>query len=200
MSTAASSRSAATARRITIEPGGQIELSGEQCETIHCAHREFTQHVAAVDRNRPSDRRDGPRPRDAAGQPHRRNRTAAEGPLPHHVSVHGAQGTPRPAHDEADRRRPGQSRLQRRGRRDPQAAREHGDRSAALRDLRQFADCDGALNGFQSFRGHIWTDTDATAAASRLSSFARTPASRITPSTRSTCRCTSSSATTTTSI
>src|SRR3981081_1081987 len=30
---------------ITIEPGGQIELSGEQCETIHCAHHEFTQHI-----------------------------------------------------------------------------------------------------------------------------------------------------------
>src|SRR5947209_1969382 len=30
---------------ITIEPGGQIELSGEQCETIHCAHREFTRHI-----------------------------------------------------------------------------------------------------------------------------------------------------------
>jgi glutamate--cysteine ligase len=30
---------------ITIEPGGQIELSGEQCETIHCAHKEFTEHA-----------------------------------------------------------------------------------------------------------------------------------------------------------
>jgi glutamate--cysteine ligase len=30
---------------ITIEPGGQIELSGEQCETIHCAHQEFTTHI-----------------------------------------------------------------------------------------------------------------------------------------------------------
>src|SRR5271165_82156 len=30
---------------ITIEPGGQIELSGEQCETIHCAHAEFTEHI-----------------------------------------------------------------------------------------------------------------------------------------------------------
>ena len=30
---------------ITIEPGGQIELSGEQCETIHCAHLEFTRHA-----------------------------------------------------------------------------------------------------------------------------------------------------------
>jgi glutamate--cysteine ligase len=30
---------------ITLEPGGQVELSGEQCETIHCAHREFTNHI-----------------------------------------------------------------------------------------------------------------------------------------------------------
>ena len=30
---------------ITIEPGGQVELSGEQCETIHCAYREFTNHI-----------------------------------------------------------------------------------------------------------------------------------------------------------
>ena len=26
-------------------PGAQIELSGEQCETIHFAHREFTRHI-----------------------------------------------------------------------------------------------------------------------------------------------------------
>ena len=31
--------------RITLEPGGQIELSGEQCETIHCAREEFATHV-----------------------------------------------------------------------------------------------------------------------------------------------------------
>jgi glutamate--cysteine ligase len=30
---------------ITIEPGGQIELSGEQCETIHCTYAEFTEHI-----------------------------------------------------------------------------------------------------------------------------------------------------------
>src|SRR5580698_740728 len=30
---------------ITIEPGGQVELSGEQCENIHCAYREFTNHI-----------------------------------------------------------------------------------------------------------------------------------------------------------
>jgi len=30
---------------ITVEPGGQIELSGEQCDNIHCAHREFSRHI-----------------------------------------------------------------------------------------------------------------------------------------------------------
>jgi glutamate--cysteine ligase len=31
--------------QITLEPGGQIELSGEPCETIHCTYAEFTQHI-----------------------------------------------------------------------------------------------------------------------------------------------------------
>lgn len=31
--------------QITLEPGGQIELSGEPCESIHCTHAEFTQHI-----------------------------------------------------------------------------------------------------------------------------------------------------------
>ena len=31
--------------QIHLEPGGQIELSGEPCESIHCTHAEFTQHI-----------------------------------------------------------------------------------------------------------------------------------------------------------
>lgn len=31
--------------QITLEPGGQIELSGEPCDSIHCTHAEFTQHI-----------------------------------------------------------------------------------------------------------------------------------------------------------
>ena len=31
--------------QITLEPGGQIELSGEPCESIHCSRAEFTQHI-----------------------------------------------------------------------------------------------------------------------------------------------------------
>ncbi|MGH7830678.1 MAG: glutamate--cysteine ligase [Candidatus Binatia bacterium] len=31
--------------QVTLEPGGQIELSGEPCENIHCTHAEFTRHI-----------------------------------------------------------------------------------------------------------------------------------------------------------
>jgi glutamate--cysteine ligase len=33
---------------ITVEPGGQLELSGEQCESIHCAHRELMEHIREI--------------------------------------------------------------------------------------------------------------------------------------------------------
>src|SRR5215470_7276257 len=33
---------------ITLEPGGQLELSGQQCESIHCAQREFAEHVTQI--------------------------------------------------------------------------------------------------------------------------------------------------------
>ena len=54
---------------ITIEPGGQVELSGEQCETIHCAYREFTNHAQQLLELGHRSRRHRPGPRDAAGQP-----------------------------------------------------------------------------------------------------------------------------------
>lgn len=31
--------------QVNLEPGGQIELSGEPCESIHCTHAEFTRHI-----------------------------------------------------------------------------------------------------------------------------------------------------------
>src|SRR5438477_9854755 len=33
---------------ITLEPGGQLELSGEQCPTIHCTQKELATHVREV--------------------------------------------------------------------------------------------------------------------------------------------------------
>jgi glutamate--cysteine ligase len=36
------------AANITVEPGGQLELSGEQCSSIHCANQELLQHINEV--------------------------------------------------------------------------------------------------------------------------------------------------------
>ncbi len=33
---------------VTLEPGGQLELSGEQCPTIHCASQEFRRHTEQI--------------------------------------------------------------------------------------------------------------------------------------------------------
>src|SRR5439155_6346311 len=33
---------------VTLEPGGQLELSGQQCESVHCAEREFAEHVQQI--------------------------------------------------------------------------------------------------------------------------------------------------------
>jgi glutamate--cysteine ligase len=33
---------------ITLEPGGQVEMSGKQCETLHEAHEEFVDHCARL--------------------------------------------------------------------------------------------------------------------------------------------------------
>ena len=43
-------RRAAAARKaaITLEPGGQLELSGELCESVHCAQREFAEHIDQI--------------------------------------------------------------------------------------------------------------------------------------------------------
>ncbi len=33
---------------ITLEPGGQLELSGEICDSVHCAQAEFAQHIDEI--------------------------------------------------------------------------------------------------------------------------------------------------------
>ena len=91
-----------------------------------------------------------------------------------------------------------------------QANLDYSDEADAMRKLRvsmglvpllyaMFANsplCDGGLNGYQSFRGHIWTDTDPDrCGSSGIRVPRRRRASRITSSTRSTCRCISSFAT-----
>ena len=33
---------------ITLEPGGQLELSGEVCDSVHCAQAEFARHIDEI--------------------------------------------------------------------------------------------------------------------------------------------------------
>ena len=146
--------------RVTIEPGAQIELSGEQCESIHCAHREFSQHVAEL----------------------------IDVGHSHDAVLVGLGMTPVSRIDEIEllpKHRyhimyPYMARKGRLGQRmmkqtaGVQANLDYSSEADAMRKFRvamgivpllyaMFANsplADGGLNSHQSFRGHIWTDTD----------------------------------------
>src|SRR5579859_168844 len=145
---------------ITIEPGGQMEPSGEQCETIHCADSEFTRHIEQLIE------------------------------VGHEIgaAILGLGMQPVSRIDEIellpkDRYRimyPYMARKGRLGQRmmkqtaGVQANLDYSDEADAMRKLRLsfaltpilyaiFANsplCDGDLNGYLTFRAHIWTDTD----------------------------------------
>src|SRR5882757_1379822 len=145
---------------ITIEPGGQIELSGEQCDTIHCAHHEFAEHVNQV--------------------------VEVTGKIGATVLALGMQPVSRIEQIEllpkaryhimypymARKGRLGQRMMKQTA--GVQANLDYSDERDAMRKLRVsmgivpilyaiFANSplsDGGLNGYHSFRGHIWTDTD----------------------------------------
>ncbi len=146
--------------RVTIEPGAQIELSGEQCESIHCAHKEFSQHVAEL----------------------------IDVGHSHDAVLLGLGMTPISRIDEIEllpKHRyhimyPYMGRKGRLGQRmmkqtaGVQANLDYSSEADAMRKFRvtmgvvpliyaMFANsplADGGLNGYQAFRGHIWTDTD----------------------------------------
>jgi glutamate--cysteine ligase len=146
--------------RITVEPGGQVELSGEQCESIHCTQREFALHARQLT--------EVAREFDAL--------VLGLGMHPF-SSVEQIELLPK------QRYRIMYPYMQRKGRLGVrmmkqtaavQANIDYGDEADAMRKLRLsfglaplfyalFANSplsDGGLNGYQSFRGHVWTDTD----------------------------------------
>jgi glutamate--cysteine ligase len=159
--------------QITLEPGGQIELSGEPCESIHCTYAEFTQHIREL--LEVADPLDivflglGMQPvsrlEEIEWVPKKRYRIMA----PYMAKVG----------------RLGQRMMKQTA--TVQANIDYGDEQDAMAKFRtgmgltpiiiaMFANspiCEGQLNGYRSFREHIWTDTDKS--RSGLLKFAFSP-------------------------
>lgn len=145
---------------ITIEPGAQIELSGEQCDTIHCAHAEFTRHIEQLT---DIGRELGAVILGLGMQP---------------VStIDEIELLPKARYRIMYAYMPRRGRLGRRMMKQTagvQANLDYGDEADAMRKLKvanglvplvyaMFANSpisDGGLNGYQSYRGHVWYDTD----------------------------------------
>jgi glutamate--cysteine ligase len=149
------------AAAVTLEPGGQLELSGQQCESVHCAQHEFAEHVEQIvtvgDEMGIAFLGLGMQPISTLDAiewvPKRRYGIMA----PHMLRV-GTLGQ-RMMKQTAT----------------VQVNLDYGSERDAIHKLRVgmgiaplltaiFANSplsDGRLNGYMSFRGHIWTDTDA---------------------------------------
>jgi glutamate--cysteine ligase len=145
---------------ITVEPGGQIELSGEQCETIHCANSEFTRHIEQL-----------------IEIGHELDATILGLGMQPISRIDEIELLPK---DRYHIMYPYMARKGRLGQRmmkqtaGVQANLDYSDEADAMRKLRvsmgivpllyaMFANSpltDGTLNGYHSFRGHIWQDTD----------------------------------------
>jgi len=145
---------------ITIEPGGQIELSGEQCETIHCAYREFSEHSEQlID----AGREVGAVILGLGMQPISRIGEIELLPKARYHIMYPYMARKGSLGQRMMKQTAG-----------VQANLDYKDEADAMRKLRVsmgivplmyaiFANsalCDGDLNGYQSYRGHIWSDTD----------------------------------------
>jgi glutamate--cysteine ligase len=146
---------------VTVEPGAQLELSGEQCESIHCAHHELVQHVREIVTvaselgiaflglgMQPVSTLD-----EIEWVPKRRYQIM--GPYMGRVGTLGQRMMKQTATVQANF--------------------DFSDERDAMRKMRvgmgvapivsaMFANSplsDGRLNGFATMRGHIWTDTDS---------------------------------------
>ena len=145
---------------ITLEPGAQLELSGEQCPNLHCTEQELRTHVREVVSVgqelglaclglgiQPVSRLD-----EIEWVPKQRYRIM--GPYMTRVGTLGQRMMKQTATVQANI--------------------DYSDERDAMQKLRvgmgiaplvnaMFANSsvsEGALNGYMSFRGHIWTDTD----------------------------------------
>ena len=145
---------------ITLEPGGQFELSGAPLETLHQTCEEVHEHLRQV---REVCDELGLGMIGLGFDPHvaaRRGAVDAEGPLPHHARLHAEKGPARPRHDAAHLHRADQSRLP------SEADMVRKFRvSLALQPVAValFANSpfvEGRPSGYLSYRSLVWTDTD----------------------------------------
>lgn len=146
---------------ITLEPGGQLELSGAQCDSVHCTQLEFTEHVKQIVTvgdeldvaflglgTQPLSRLDEiewvPKQRYAIMAPH----MLRVGSLGQRMMKQTATV---------------QVNIDYSSERDAITKLRVGMGIAPLLTamLANSPLSDGALNGFLSFRGHVWTDTDS---------------------------------------
>jgi glutamate--cysteine ligase len=146
--------------QITLEPGGQIELSGEPCESIHCTYAEFNQHIRELLEvseplgviflglgMQPVSRVD-----EIEWVPKKRYRIM--GPYMPKVGKLGQRMMKQTATVQAN--------IDFLDEKDAMAKFRTGMGLAPVL-IAMFANSpisDGQLNGYRSFREHIWTDTD----------------------------------------
>ena len=146
---------------ITLEPGGQLELSGEQCESIHCARREFAEHVeqiVTVGRGLGIAFLGlGMQPLSSLAEIEwvPKKRYGIMGPYMQRVGTLGHRMMKQTATVQAN--------IDYASERDAMDKLRLGNGIGSLLTA-MFANSpisEGRLNGYMSFRGHIWTDTDA---------------------------------------
>jgi glutamate--cysteine ligase len=159
--------------QITLEPGGQIELSGEPCDSIHCTHGEFTQHIRELlEVSEPLDvvflglgMQPVSRLNEIEWVPKKRYRIMA--PYMLKVGNLGQRMMKQTATVQAN--------IDYLDEKDAMAKFRTGMGLAPIL-IGMFANSpisEGRLNGYRSFREHIWTDTDKS--RSGLLSFAFSP-------------------------
>jgi glutamate--cysteine ligase len=145
---------------IHLEPGGQIELAGEPCDNIHCTHAEFDQHIRELLEVaeplgivflglgiQPVSRLE-----EIEWVPKKRYRIMA--PYMLKVGTMGQRMMKQTATVQAN--------IDYLDEKDAMAKFRTGMGLAPIL-IAMFANSpisDGALNGYRSFREHIWTDTD----------------------------------------
>lgn len=146
--------------QITLEPGGQIELSGEPCESIHCTYGEFSQHIRELlEVAEPLDivflglgMQPVSRVEEIEWVPKKRYRIM--GPYMLKVGTLGQRMMKQTATVQAN--------VDFLDEKDAMAKFRTGMGLAPVL-IAMFANSpisEGQLNGYRSFREHIWTDTD----------------------------------------